>query len=246
MTQPDSPDRLQRRLHPGIVRRVRFYLLFGAVTGAAAVGLFLLQSGWGWEDVRLVIDATVNFLKDYPLLLFLSIAILPAVGFPVSVLCVIGGMVFSRIFGSIAIGTLICVLGVWANVLWMYFLSAYPLRDLVSRLLAFFNYRVPVLTSKQGLRLTLVIRFTPGIPLMFQNYLLGVLRIPFRDYWPISLFQQGLYCGAIAATGGSLLEGKVGYIVLAVGILILVMVALQIVRERMKGDAILSTPEQTG
>jgi len=237
MTSTDSSASRRQRLHPGLVRRIRFYLVFVGLAGMVAAGLIVLQNDWGWGDLRQLIEGTVDFLKNYPLLLFLGIAILPALSFPVSILCIIGGAVFSARFGSIALGTLVCVLGVWANVLWMYFVSAYPLRDLVSRLLAFFNYRVPVLNSKQGLRLTLVIRFTPGIPLMFQNYLLGVLRIPFRDYWPISLFQQGLYCGAIAATGGSLLEGKLGTIFIAVGLLIVVMVGLQVIRERMKrGD----------
>lgn len=224
---------------PAWLARLKVFILGAALLGGLLLAGLILWSGLGPSDLLAGIEWTVDFLADHPVLLFLGIALLPAIGFPVSILCVVGGAVFGREHG-ILIGAGICVLGVWVNVIWMYFLSAYPMREIVSRMLAYLGYTIPVLSNKQGFRLTLVIRFTPGVPLMIQNYLLGVVRIPFKNYWPISLFQQGLYCGAIAITGGSLLEGNSAYVIAAIGFLVVVGVALQIVREKMKKQGLKS------
>ena len=63
----------------------------------------------------------------------------------------------------------------------------------------------------------LVVRFTPGLPLMVQNYLLGLARIPFWRYFAVSLAAEALIALGYILAGEALMQDNPGYVLAAFG-----------------------------
>lgn len=142
-----------------------------------------------------------------PWLLFLAIAFLPGVGFPVSLLFAAAGVVWGTSVSSCAI--VIAALAV--NLTWTYWLTRSPFG-------AWFRSKLPgkwlkfLETEKGGaMRILLAVRITPAMPLFIQNYLLGLLRIPFQIYLPVSLVFNSLWACAYMLSGGAVFRGQIGY-----------------------------------
>lgn len=147
-----------------------------------------------WGDSKVLLEA-------HPVALFVALAVLPGLPFPVSLLIVAAGVVWhDHPFWA-------CVLTMTAlalNMTWTYWVAAYPARRLVERVIRSTRWSLPDLPRQNHVRLILVMRLTPGIPLFFQNYLLGVLRPPFRLYLPLSILLLGpMNCGLVLLGAGA-------------------------------------------
>ena len=221
---PDHPPPASKR----IIRNLCLLLIPAAL---AALALFYAWSTHPeleyWQ--QLGSDAR-TYLEAHPLLLVLALATLPGVGFPMSPLLILFGIVMGPRFGM----PLACVIGIAATsfcTIWTYALATGPLRHfLQTRLLS--KWTLPKLTEQSALRLGLIIRITPGIPYPLQNVALGVMGLRFKTYLLASLPVQSLFTVGFIVTGGAIFEGKAGLALTGALVLVVIVLVSRMLRSR--------------
>jgi uncharacterized membrane protein YdjX (TVP38/TMEM64 family) len=80
------------------------------------------------------------------------------------------------------------------------------------------------------LKLSLVMKLTPGIPFFVQNYLLGFLRAPFHFYLPISILCNGIIGTGVVLSGVGLADGKLMPAITGISLIALGAVLTQLIR----------------
>lgn len=166
-----------------------------------------------------------------PVVFFLAMAFLPALGFPLLAFTLAAGPVFGPALGTG--GVIAWSLGaVLVNLLLTHWLSHRALRPLVSRLLARFDFRLPESAAGDAWQLTLIVRLTPGPPFWVQSYLLGLLRVPLVPYLIVSLLVMTGYIVALISGAEALANGNGRLAFAAVGVLVVTVAGLQLWRHR--------------
>jgi uncharacterized membrane protein YdjX (TVP38/TMEM64 family) len=174
-------------------------------------------------------DKLIGLCQESPLLLYASIVILPSFGFPVGALLILAGVVWGANWHG-------CVYGISAvalNIAWSYLFAAGPGRKILERLLGERWQRWSSMETKDMVRLTCLLRLTPGIPLFAQNYLLGLLRVPYLTYLTCSIPLSSLYVVGFIVTGGAIFSGKLFPILTGVGILVIATVVTRMFRSKL-------------
>ena len=143
-------------------------------------------------------------------MLFASIALLPLLGVPVSPLWVASGALL-----GVSAGLAVALLGLVCNLAIAYWIAHYGLRSFITDWLHRRGWSLPAVRSITSVKLTLLVRVTPGLPLFAQNYLLGIAGIPFRSYLWVSMAVQGAYAAAFVVFGEAALSGQVGMLITA-------------------------------
>lgn len=202
----------QRRL-----RRNLLLLLIPALFSAMAVYLLWRQQPnveYWWS----ILEQSRTFLEENPWALIAVLATLPGLGFPISPILFLFGIVLAPLYGMPATLTLaVFVQGLCT--IWTYALAAGPLRGLLS------NYvlrqrELPNMSESNALRLGLILRLTPGIPYALQNIVLGIMGMRFRPYLLVSLPTTSFWTIGFVITGGSIFEGRAGWAITGIAILI--------------------------
>ena len=158
-------------------------------------------------DLRGGIERTVAFFRDagaWPF--FTAMAILPAVGFPISAFNIVAGPVFGPALG---VGTVIACAGlaITVNLAGSYWVADRALRPLMERWVRRLGYTVPALPAGSAWEIALVVRIIPGPPLFLQSYLLALARVPFGTYMLVSLAVQMTFLIAVVVAGDALARG---------------------------------------
>jgi len=215
--------------------RRRTLLLGAAALGlaACAVALWIPESYWGaaWT---LVLDGW-DLLRGHPVILYFLIVLLPAAPIPLSPFLVLGGIVYGESMGEVP-GAALAASAVGLNILWCYFLTVGPLHRLVARILGSFGYSVPTIPREDFLKFSLLVRVTPVFPLCVQNYILGLLKVPFPTYLFASFAVQVPLAFAIALTAGAIIEGNLIIILLAATVLLGLTIGLKWLRKALRKD----------
>lgn len=215
MSEPEhkTPSRLVRK---------GSLLLIPAMIGALAVYLLWLTNP-DLEYWRARLDTGLDFLEANPWALLAAVATLPGLGFPMSPLLVLFGVVLAPRYGLF----LACLLGVLSQTvctIWTYLLASGPLREILTKFVSR-KRELPQLNHPNALRLGLVMRITPGIPYALQNIVLGLLGMRLRPYLAVSLPINGLWTVGFIITGGALFEGRTG-LAISGGLFLIVLVLL--------------------
>ena len=214
----------------------RTTLLLGAVAlglAAGAVALWIPESYWeaAWT---LILDGW-NLLRGHPVILYFLIVLLPAAPIPLSPFLVLGGIVYGESMGEIP-GAALAASAVGLNITWCYFLTVGPLHRLVSRILGTFGYSVPTIPREDLLKFSFLVRVTPVFPLCVQNYILGLLKVPFHLYLFASFAVQVPLAFAIALTAGAIIEGNLMIILMAATVLLGLTIGLKWLRKALRKD----------
>ncbi|MCF7985651.1 MAG: VTT domain-containing protein [Thiohalocapsa sp.] len=205
----DPPAR--RRLRDDLIRSPAAVLRWSM---PAAVLLALLLAGlwvvWN-HDLILEWKRQVDALP-----FFVLMALLPVLGFPITPLFVIAGATFGAVLG--VIGSLAAVA---LNLLLCHWISQSGLRPYLRRWLAHTRYRLPELDDdrRSALRFALLVRITPGVPLVVKNYLIGLSGIPFRAHFGVSMVLTGVYATGFVLIGESMLAHNLAEALLGLAIL---------------------------
>lgn len=175
-------------------------------------------------------DQVIESCRAYPVLLFCALVFLPAFGFPVSVLLVLAGAIWGSNWQSCALG----ILAMSLNMTWTYLASAGPARKIVIRLIG--DRLGAWKNMEQGdlIRLTVLLRVTPGIPLFLQNYLLGLLAVPYVPYIVISIPLNAIFVVGFVLTGGAIFEGQMGLAFTGIAVLVAALLLVRLLRVRLK------------
>jgi uncharacterized membrane protein YdjX (TVP38/TMEM64 family) len=119
------------------------------------------------------------------------------------------------------------------NICWTHLLAAGPLRQRIIRLL---GSRLQVwldMPTNDLMRVSCLLRVTPGVPLLVQNYAIGILGIPLRYSVLLAIPITGLYVCGFVLTGGAIFEGSLGAAIAGISLLIAASIALKMIRRRL-------------
>jgi len=203
--------------------------VLAAVLVALAAALVLVARQPGLVHA---VDAVITGLREAgPAVFFVAMALLPAVGFPLLAFTLAAGPVFGPVLGP---GWVIgwSLLAVAANLLLTYWLTNRALRPLITRLLDYFEVRLPQSAAGGAWQTTLIVRLTPGPPFWIQSYLLGLIRVPLVPYLVVSTLLMAGYIVALVCGGEALIEGNGGLAFMAAGVLVVTVSVLQLLRQR--------------
>jgi uncharacterized membrane protein YdjX (TVP38/TMEM64 family) len=154
-------------------------------------------------------------LEAGPLPFFGSMALLPAIGLPITPFFVLAGATFGVGPGLLGSGA---ALGL--NLALCYAIARSGLRSRLEAVLRRFEYELPDFeqAEKGALRFTLFVKLTPGAPAFAKNYLLGLTGVPFWLYFGSSMVLTGGYGALCIVLGVSLFEHDVRHLMLAVAV----------------------------
>lgn len=162
---------------------------------------------------------------------FLAMALLPALGVPITPFFIVAGATFGTYVGlagsAVALST---------NLVLCYWIARSGLRPWLARLLARTRYDIPDFEKEQGaLRFALLVKLAPGVPIFIKHYLLGMAGVPFWIYFGVSGLITGIYAVAFVVLGESLLDHDLGSGAVALAVLAAAGVAIYLWRRRMAG-----------
>jgi uncharacterized membrane protein YdjX (TVP38/TMEM64 family) len=183
-------------------------------------------------DLTGAAESAVRRLRGVgPEVFFAAMALLPAAGFPMIAFTLVAGPVFGPTLGAgwVVAWSMTAVVG---NLLLTHWLANRALRPLVSRLLDYFEFRLPVGTVDDAWESTLIVRLAPGVPFWVQSYLLGLIRVPLGPYLVVSTAVMSGYIVALVFGGEAIANGNARLAVASIGILAVFIAALQLARKR--------------
>jgi len=204
-------------------------LLSSALLAAAAV-YFAWRAHPQIEYWEQLLESGYLYLASHPWALVLALAILPGLGFPISPIIILIGIVLGPIFGL----PTTCGIAIIAQTIcttWTYLLAAGPLRLWLTRYILR-NRELPKLKDGNALRLALIMRITPGIPYVLQNLVLGVSRINFKTYLLVSIPITAIWTIGFILTGGAIFEGRAGLAITGVLLIIILILITNMLRKR--------------
>jgi len=214
----DTKDKPKPLLTP--FRSLLFLLFLVAITGGA---YFLIEHREGLIDLA---HQMTSFVRDQgPVPFFAALAVLPAVGLPVSAFYLAAGAVFP-LWVSL-VGTAI---GLTVNITLTYWLARTWFRGGIERLLRRTRYKIPEVEASDHIRLTLFLRLMPGPPFFVQSYMLGLIQVPFPTYFLISLGTQVLIASGFIVLGSAFYSSSFGRVLIAIIIVVLAVIIVQWVR----------------
>jgi uncharacterized membrane protein YdjX (TVP38/TMEM64 family) len=100
----------------------------------------------------------------------------------------------------------------------------------VEKILSSTRVRIPALPRGDHLRMILILRLTPGMPLFLQNYVLGFLHAPFWLYLPLSIVCTGIMASGIVLSGAGLADGRMLPMLVGISFIVLAVVLTHLLR----------------
>lgn len=202
-------------------RRVR--IAMACCAGLGLIAIFLAwRAGYTLADLKGAWESLRDYLSKNPWILFVALVVLPGLPVPLSALLVLAGAVWGK---QPLMACSLCLVALALNLTWTYWLAAGPARRLVEKLLKTYAIEIPDLPRGDHLKLILVLKLTPGVPMFFQNYLLGFLRAPFLLYLAVAMLCNGIVgigivLSSIGLVGGKMMPALTGISLIAVGVVL--------------------------
>jgi uncharacterized membrane protein YdjX (TVP38/TMEM64 family) len=201
----------------------------GLLAGVAIAGAVLVLRG---VDYRALEEQGLRLIREAgPWAFFAGLAVLPALGAPLSAFTITAGEVFAPLMtlgGVIAAA----VLGIGVNLALTYWLARYALRPLLSRLADRYGYKIPKVTKVNALSISLAVRLTPGPPFFIQSYLLGLAEVPFRLYMIVSWLSILPWAIGFIVLGRGALNGNFKTVLYGIGVIAVATIVIQWIRKR--------------
>jgi uncharacterized membrane protein YdjX (TVP38/TMEM64 family) len=200
----------------------------GIAAAALLVAAALLARG---VDLKGLLDQGLALLREAgPVVYFLAMAILPACGVPMLTFVLPAVPLFGAQLG-LPLTLALAMIAQTANFLLAYGLARGALRPLLQKLVTRLGYKLPEVEAGDATDLIILLRVTPGIPFVVQNYLAGLARVPFGRYllvsaliaWPLNL--------AFLLFGDALLHGKGKVALLSLCAVVALTTGLHLVRK---------------
>lgn len=193
----------------------------------ATVAVFMLSG----IDIKARLDQGIQIIREAgPVMFFTALAVLPAVGCPLSFFTLPAGSVFAPELGMPLVLLLVCA-SIAVNLAITYWLSRHLFRPWLIKLLAWLGYKLPEVSAKNHRVLVFLVRVTPGPPYVLQSYLLGLAGIPFVTYFIISWIISSSYACAFVLFGDALMHGRGKMALMAIGLFVALTVGVQLLRK---------------
>lgn len=195
--------------------------------GFAGLGLLLLAAivaaGFHFEiEPRVLLETFLEWLESaHWAWLVAALILCPLVGFPISPFYILSGVKFG-IMGGIFI-SLACL---FVHLIIAYIISAWACRGLISYgMQRFFpDASLPVIPQKDEVKWIIFLRIAPGLPLVVQNYTLGLARVSFLPYLLLSMTVQVVFAIAFIVFGHAVFSGAAGTAIMGVSAAIAILI----------------------
>jgi uncharacterized membrane protein YdjX (TVP38/TMEM64 family) len=161
---------------------------------------------------------------------YTAMALLPAVGAPLSAFSLTAGSVFGPTLG-LGVAIALALAAITVNMALTYFLARHALRPLLEKLFTKLGYRLPQAGAGDAFDLIVLLRVTPGVPFPVQNYLLGLAEVPFGKYLAVSCLISWPLNVAFMLFGDALLHGQGRVALIALSVILALMAVTQLVRK---------------
>lgn len=193
-----------------------------------AVAVALIFRGF---DVKALIQQGLDLIRGAgPVAFFTAMALLPAVGVPLSAFALTAGPVFGPQLGMGWV-IFLALSAIGTNMALTYFLASRALRPLLEKLFVRLGYKLPSAGAEDATDLIILLRVTPGVPFTVQNYLLGLAGVPFGKYLLVSCLTSWPLNAAVILFSDALLHGKGKIAFIALSLILALMAATQLVRK---------------
>lgn len=192
---------------PPPAKRPGFAFLFKAAAVLAAAVVVAVMAARGVHLGELLDRFGALVARVGPWAFFAGMAILPAFGMPATAFTLTAGTAFGARMGMggvVAAG----VAAISVNIALSYWLARRVLRRGVAWLVARLGHKLPEVESDDMTDLIVLLRVTPGVPLVVQNYLLGLAEAPVGRYFAISYAISWPMTAAYLWFGDALRQGK--------------------------------------
>jgi uncharacterized membrane protein YdjX (TVP38/TMEM64 family) len=204
------------------------FLKLAVAGGVLLVAGLLVARGY---DLKGLVRQGLDLIRSAgPVTFFLAMALLPAVGAPLSFFSLTAGSVFAPQLGMPAVIAL-ALAAITFNMVISYFLATRLLRPVLSSLLVRLGYKLPQVDSGDATGLIILLRVTPGIPFPVQNYLLGLAEVPFGRYLLVSCLIQLPANTAFILFGDALLHGRGRVALISLSVILALMAATHLLRK---------------
>lgn len=201
--------------------------ILAVVAGAAGV---LVLSGFDW---RSGIETGLAWVREAgPWVFFGAMAVLPAMGFPLSPFTLGAAPAFSSALGLPVVIAAACA-AIFVNVMITYSLARWLLRPWLEKLVVRLGYRMPEVGPGNYWDVSVLLRVTPGPPFFLQSCLLGLGQVPVGIYLVVSLAVAWSYAVAFIIFGDALLHGRGRMLIGAASLFVALAVAAQLVRKHL-------------
>lgn len=211
-----------------LLLRHKYKLLAAFLLGMVAV--FFLWAFFGEGVIQGLPgfrDEVTAFLKETnPIFFFMALAIGPLLFAPVTIFYLTAG-----VYG-VPMGLAIVWGGIAANMALAHWLANGFMRPVLERWISKTSYRLPVVKDEDAVKVTLIARFAPGLPLCIQSYLLGLAGVKFWPYLIVSCAVQWVMSAGLILLGDSLFKGKSKMALVALSIIIVVSVGVSLLKKR--------------
>lgn len=203
----------------------------------AALGIVLLAAIIVWTDAWSGVaehGAQVLELvrRSGAPVFFAAMALLPLVGFPLSVFVFSAGPLFAPTMGLPLV--MAASLGaVLVNVSLAYWAAAWMLRPTMERFVRWLGYDWPKMERVKTWEFALVMRLLPGMPFFVQSYVLGMTGVKFRVYLGVSMLVSAGQVVAGVLVGDGLLRRDPGQLAIAGGVFALLGLGMHLLRKRL-------------
>lgn len=182
-------------------------------------------------DLRALIGAVMAEIRERgPVVFFLTMALLPACGFPMLAFVLAAGPAFSEQLGMPTLIAL-ALAAASVNFILSYALARWALRPFIEKFMKRFGHAIPSVESGDAADLVVIMRLTPGVPFFVQNYMAGLAELPFGRYVFISCLIVWPMNGAAVFFGDAVMKGKGGLAFLAASVLAVAVAATHLVRK---------------
>jgi uncharacterized membrane protein YdjX (TVP38/TMEM64 family) len=135
-----------------------------------------------------------------PIQFFTMMALLPAVGLPITPFFVLAGATFGAKIG--VLGSLVALAANLTGCYWI----AQRIRPRVESLLRRYQYRLPEGAKKHPARTVVAVKLAPVVPAFVKSYALGLSGVPFGIYLGLSMLITGAWAVPLVVLGESLLK----------------------------------------
>lgn len=202
-----------RRRQNGYLQKLRprqLAWIFAVVIAIGALIAVLLSHDFDWSAVN---RAIAGFNSGVVILLM---ALLPLVGFPISLVYLMAGARFGP-----WLGLPVVILVTAVHLVGTYWITRSFLRGPLERFLARRRYRLPHIPAGEYGSVCLLAALVPGPPYFARNYLLALTDIPFRIYFWVCLSVYVVRSVVAIMIGDLASDPDTGQLLLLVGVYLL-------------------------
>jgi len=206
-----------------LVTAVRLGLAVIFLAGLCLAGYLAFQHR---AELGELAHAVTAWIRDHgPVPFFTGLALLPAVGLPVTAFYLAAGAVFPLWISLVGTAA-----GLAVNIIISYWMARKWFRHLIEKLLRKTRYSIPAVAASDHVRLTLFLRLMPGPPFFVQSYILGMVEVPFPTYFLISWGTQVLIASGFIMLGSAFYSSSFGRALIAIVVVVLITIIVQWVR----------------